>query len=147
MGILKAWFTADGKSIVSYAMHDSVFRIVHLDAKPAEPSQAWWGAYPTPAGRAGVRSPVWMAGFVRDSAGKAIVGAEVSIFDGDKPGSRPIAQTTTNAAGRYLFLDVKIRHVTVRAAARGFATDVKYIHLAWEGDYGDLVLKADPRGN
>jgi len=145
--VLKAWFTADGRSIVSYGVNDTAFRIVHLDGTVSEPVQAWWGASPKPSYRVGVRSPVWMAGFIRDSAKKAIVGAEVSIFDGDRPGSRPIAQTTTNAAGRFLFLDVKIPHVTVRAAARGFATDVMYIHLQWEGDYGDLVLKPDPKGN
>ena len=144
MNIQKAWFTADGRSIISYAMADSVFRIVHLDSRrTVEPVQAWWGPDSRPPWVTPGKPLGWIAGFVRDSAKKAIVGAEVSIFDGDRPGAGPVAQTTTNAAGRFLFLDVKFQHVTVRAAKRGFATDVKYIHLPWGGDYGEIVLKAE----
>ena len=147
MGILKAWFTADGKSIVSYAMHDSVFRIVHLDAKISEPVQAWWGAYPKAYVPNSPQGPGWIAAFVRDSAKKPIVGAEVSLFDGARPGARPVAQTLTNAAGRFLFPDVKFPHATVRAAKRGFATDVQYVHLPPGSDFGEIILKADTRGN
>jgi hypothetical protein len=48
----------------------------------------------------------------------------------------------TNAAGRFLFLDVKIPHVTVRGAKRGYATDVRYVHLPLANS-GDLILKPD----
>ena len=144
MPIQQAWFTADSRSIISYAMADSVFRIVHLDSRRmVEPVQAWWGPDSRPPWATPGKPLGWIAGFVRDSSKKAIVGAEVSIFDGDKPGAGPIAKTTTNAAGRFLFLDVKFQHVTVRAAKRGFATDVKYIHLPWGGDYGEIILKAE----
>ena len=144
MNIQKAWFTADGRSIISYAMADSVFRIVHLDARRMpEPVQAWWGPDSRPSWVTPGRPVGWIAGFVRDSAKKAIVGAEVSIFDGDKPGAGPVARTTTNAAGRFLFLDVMFQHATVRAAKHGFVTDIKYVHLPWGGDYGDIILKAD----
>jgi hypothetical protein len=146
MGILKAWFTADGKSIVSYAMHDSVFRIVHLDAKVSEPVQAWWGAYQKAYVPNSPQGPGWIAAFVRDSAKRPIVGAEVSLFDGARPGARPVAQTLTNAAGRFLFLNVKFPHATVRAAKRGFATDVQYVHLPPGSDFGEIILKEDPRG-
>jgi WD40 repeat protein len=146
MSVQKAWFTADGRSIVAYAMADSVFRIVHLDSRRfAEPVQAWWGAnsWPPPATPGRVLGSI--SGFVRDTAKKAIIGAEVSLFDGDRPGSGPIAQTLTNAAGRFLFLDVKIPHVTLRGAKRGFATDVRYVHLPLANS-GDLILKPDTVG-
>jgi WD40 repeat protein len=149
MGVQKAWFTPDGRSIVSYSLADTVFRIVHLDpqrgrfgALRSDPVQAWWGANSWPPVIPG-RSLGSIFGFVRDSAKKAIVGADVSIFDGDKPGSAPIARTATNAAGRFLLQTIKVQHVSVRASKRGFATDVKYTHLPAQGASVDFELRAD----
>ncbi len=70
-----------------------------------------------------------MVGFVRNSAGEAIVGAEVSIFDGDHPGSAALATTSTDAAGRFLLQAIKVPHVVVRAWKRGFAAKTGYTHL------------------
>lgn len=146
MGVEKAWFTADGRSIVSYSLTDTVFRIVHLDSRWKEPVQAWWGSNSVPAPQTPGRSLGSISGFVRDSAKRAIVGADVSIYDGDKPGSAPIDRTSTNAAGRFLLQTIKVRHVTLRAAKRGFATEVKYTHLPEEYASVDFVLKADTGG-
>ena len=146
MGVQKAWFTPDGRSIVSYSMEDRVFRIVHLDSRRGDPVQAWWGAnsWLPPLTRG--RSFGSIFGFVRDSAKKAIVGADVSIFDGDKPGSAPIGRTSTNAAGRFLIQGVKVLHVTARAEKRGFATGIRYTHLPTQGASVDFVLQADTSG-
>jgi hypothetical protein len=151
--VLKIWFTADGRSIVTYSMNDTVLRIVHLDPRRGtsgalnpEPVQAGWGANSWPAFLAPARRMGSIAGFVRDSARKAIVGANVSIFDGDRPGSAPIGRTSTNAAGRYLLQAIKVPHLIIRAAKRGFVTGTTYAHLPAEGVPVDLSLKADTNG-
>jgi WD40 repeat protein len=151
--LLKAWFTADGKSIVTYAMYDTVFRIVHLDpssgpygAPNSVPVQAWWGANSWPVPSPG-RSLGSIVGFVRDSAHKPIVGADIAAFDGDKPGSAPLARTTTNAAGRFLLQNMKVRHVSVRAMMRGFAPDARNTHLALQEVEVSFELKRDPSGS
>jgi hypothetical protein len=143
-GVQRAWFTADGRSIVSYSMFDSVFRIVHLDSPAREPVQAWWGANSTPAKAPGsVLGSV--SGFVRDSVKKPIVGADVWIFDGDRPGTAPMARTSTNAAGRFLFQAIKMPHVTVRVGKRGFATQIGYAHLPAQEATVDFNLKSDKK--
>jgi WD40 repeat protein len=154
MCVQKAWFTPDGRSIVSYSMADTVFRIVHLDQQRGrfgnlrlETVQAWWPANSWPPSQTAGRTLGSIFGFVRDSSKKAIVGADVSIFDGDKPGSAPIGRTTTNAAGRFLLQAIKVRHVTVRAAKRGFVAEVKYTHLPAQGASVDFNLKADTGGS
>jgi hypothetical protein len=145
--LIRLWFTADSRSIVALAMGDTVLRIVHLDPTggrlgfpSAEPVQAWWGAYlrpPLPPG-ASLGS---ISGFVTDSAKKALVGAEVALFDGDRPGSPRIQLTRTNAAGRFLFQGVKVRHVTLRASKRGFASSEGYTHMPAQGASVDFILK------
>jgi WD40 repeat protein len=140
----KVWFTADGQSLVSYSMFDSVFRVVHLDSRVATPVQAWWGANSTPARPAGSTLGS-VSGFVRDSARKAIVGADVWIFDGDRPGAAPIGRTSTNAAGRFLFQAIRFPHVAVRAAKRGFVTEDGYAHLPAEEATVDFELKAEKK--
>ena len=142
----KAWFTSDGRSIVTHSLGDTVLRIVHLDsreesAESSKPVQALWGAnswLPPPAAARTVSS---IYGFVRDSAGKAIVGADVSIFDGDRPDPKPIGRTSTNTAGRFLLQGIKVRHVIVRAGKRGFGTESSYAHLPNHGNSVDLKLK------
>src|SRR5438105_3578931 len=140
--VFKAWFTADGRSIVTQAWSDSVLRIVDLDGRTAVPTQARWGAYnwqPTPLPPGRVLGSV--VGFVRDSANKPIAGADIAIFDGNRPGSAPLARTSTNAGGHYLLQNVKVPHVTVRVMMRGFAPDVGYAHLPAEMGQVDFVLK------
>jgi hypothetical protein len=146
--VIKTWFTADGKSIVGLAMYDTVLRLVNLDPGKGpfgapNPVEAWWGAHswlPRVPGR-GLGS---ITGFVTDSAKKPIVGVAIAAFDGDKPGSTPLARTTTNAAGRYLLQGVNVAHVTLRAMMSGYAPDVRHTHLAPQGVDASFVLKKDP---
>ncbi|HWL40232.1 MAG TPA: carboxypeptidase regulatory-like domain-containing protein [Gemmatimonadaceae bacterium] len=154
MHVEKLWFTADGKSIVSHSISDSVFRIVHLgpprDSRGSpvidrEPVQASWGAYLPPGSETTGRPLGSISGFVADSAGKAIVGADVSLFDGDRPGSRAVAKASTNAAGRFLLQDVTVRHPMLRAAKRGFGAATRYTHLPAEQLTVDFVLKLEKR--
>jgi hypothetical protein len=146
--VTKMWFTADNKSIVGLAMHDTVLRIVHLEpsggsfARNAVPVQAWWGAHSWPA-RVPGQALGSITGFVRDATQKPLAGVDIAAFDGDKPGSAPLARATTNPAGRYLLQGVNVQHVTVRAMMRGFAPDVRHTHLARQGVDASFELKKD----
>jgi WD40 repeat protein len=144
--LLRIWFTGDGRSIVTYSLNDTALRIVHLDSRRAEPVQAWWGAnsWPTPIPGRALGSVV---GFVRDPEKKPIVGADIAAFDGDKPGSAPLATTTTNVAGRFLLQGLKVRHVSVRAMMRGFAPDARNTHLAAQEVDVSFEMKRDPSGD
>ena len=150
MPVQTAWFTPDGRSIVSYSMTDTVFRIVHLDAAHGAfgapkraPVQAWWAANSWPAPKTPGRSLGSIFGFVRDSAKIPIVGADVSLFDGDRPGSAPIARTSTNAAGRFLAQSIKVQHVVVRAGKRGYSTETRYAHMPAQGAMVDFSLRTN----
>jgi len=141
--VLSAWFSVDGKSIIVAPMFDSVLRVVRLDA-PTTPAQALWPAGSWRQPPTSMRTFGSIVGFVLDQAKKPIVGADIAIFDGDKPGGAPLATTITNAAGRYLLQDVPVRHVVVRAMMRGFASDVGYSHLPAQGAQVDFELKPVP---
>jgi WD40 repeat protein len=148
--LLNAWFTDDGRSIISLAMRDTVLRIVRLDptssrpgARSTEPTQAWWGSSyfiaPKPPG-----TPLGSVyGFVKDSSRNAIVGADITLYDGDRPGSAPLASTRTNAAGRFLLQGIKVRHVALRASKRGFASGMAYTHLPEQGASVAFELKSE----
>jgi hypothetical protein len=147
--VQKAWFTADGRSIVAYASWDSVFRIVHLTPASGQLGgatqtvQAAWGPdswlRPLPPGS--ILGSI--TGFVRDSSKRPIIGANIAIFDGDKPGSAPIARTSTNVAGHFLLQGIKVPHVVVRATKRGFVTNVRYAHFPAREAGVDFELKVD----
>lgn len=141
----RAWFTSDGKSIVTYSMNETVFRIVHLEPMTVdEPVPIRWGGHSPPGATPGT-SLGSISGFVKDSAGKGVVGADVLIFDGDRPGSAAVGRTSTNLAGRYLLQGIKVPHVTVLATKRGFATEVRHTHLPAQGIEMDFDLKAAAR--
>jgi WD40 repeat protein len=141
--VFKAWFTADGRSLVSWEMGDTILRIAHLEPNATSPVQTnpgsvVWSARWHPGGSLGS-----ISGFVRDSARRAIVGADVWIFDGDRPGSAPIGKTSTNAAGRFLLQQIKVPHVIVRAAKQGFTPQEQYVHLPDDEADASIDLKAD----
>jgi WD40 repeat protein len=141
--LLKMWFTADGKSVVSWGMNDTILRIIHLDPAIEKPvardlgSIAW--SRPTAPG-ASLGS---ISGFVTDSSKRAIVGADIWIFDGDRPGSAPIDRTSTNAAGHFLLQRIKAHHVTVRAGKRGFVAGERDVHLPSDEANASMELKTD----
>lgn len=146
----RIWFTADGASIVTYSSGESVFRIVHLDSArrrrdasaAAEPGQATWPAYIDPARQAPDRVRGSVSGFVRLSPSRGLPGAEISLFDGDRPGAPPLARTSTNSAGHFLIQKVRVPHVVVHASKRGFSSAVRYGHFLDDRLTFELELKA-----
>jgi hypothetical protein len=149
--VTKAWFTADGKSIVTHSMWDSVLRVVRLDIPPPvigrniglSPVQAVWGSYIRPANRISTRQSI--TGFVRDSAGRAVVGAKILVHDGNQPRAIPQGQSVTNAAGRFLVQGITARHVIVRAEMQGLGMEIKYVHLPNEHIPVDFLMRRAPR--
>jgi WD40 repeat protein len=144
MQIQKVWFTADSRALVSYSMADSVFKIVHLNPKTTGPTQPSWGAQSWPSPPSGVTLGS-ISGFVRDTANKPIVGVEISIFDGEHPGSPAIAKTETNAAGHFLVQKMRVRHIILRASKPGYLTDEEYAHMSGHEAGLDLVLRPHQR--
>jgi hypothetical protein len=148
----KAWFTPDGRSIVTHASGTAGFRIVHLHpeknrvgVEPRSPDsiQTWWrGNLPRPNVR---QHPRTISGFVRDSVGKGIVKADVSLYDGDRPGSARIARVSTNAAGYYLVENVAPTHVIVQAEKPGFARETIYVHVPTRWIDKDLKMRKTGR--
>jgi hypothetical protein len=141
---VKAWFTADGRSIVVEAMWDTVLRVVHLDQRRSEPVQAVWppNIWPPPGSKERIESSV--AGIITDSARAPVVGADVWVFDGDSADSKPIGRTTTNAAGRFLIQGMTVRHIVVRAGKPGYQTRVAYLHGPGRQIPADFVFARDP---
>ena len=141
--VKKAWFTADGRSIV--ALSSGEFQIVHLgdEGRSPEPVQARGG--PSMGPPSGPPRPRFISGFVRDAEGKGIVRANISLYDGDRPGSARIARVSTNAAGYYLVQDVAPNHVIVQAEKRGFAREIKYVHVPTYGIPVDLKMRETGR--
>jgi len=133
----RAWFTADGQSIIIHQTSEPEFRIIHLDSRKNRlgpdgndlpPVQATWPAWINPEHRPG-RVLGSVSGLVRRASGSAIRDAEVSVFDGDRPGDGPIGLGSTNAAGHYLIQMIRVPHLIVRVAKTGFPSDVKYVHV------------------
>jgi hypothetical protein len=141
--VQKAWFTADGRSII--ALSYGGFLIVHLsnEGKSPEPVQVRWEGYLLP-GNAPPHSRS-IAGFVRDAEGKGIVKADISLYDGDRPESAPIARVSTNAAGYYLVQNVAPSHIIVQAERLGFAREIKYIHVPTYGVPVNLKMRETAR--
>jgi WD40 repeat protein len=141
MSLSNIWFAADGKSIVTRSVNDTVLRIVHIDEPSRTPVQAWWPSDSPAAREMSGRSYGSIFGYVKDSTKMGVMGADVWVYDGDHSGSSPIAHTSTNNAGRYLIQSIKVPHVTLRAGKPGLVTAEKHIHLLpWENTV-DLELK------
>jgi hypothetical protein len=141
--VKKAWFTADGRSIVTLSSGE--FQIVHLgdEGRSREPVQARGG--PSTGPPSGPPRPRFISGFVRDAEGRGIVKADISLYDGDRPGSARIARVLTNAAGYYLVQDLAPSHVIVRAEKLGFAREIKYVHVPTYGIPVDLKMRETGR--
>jgi len=144
-----AWFTADGKAIVTVSHFDDRFRIVYVDptARPAgqdiidDSLTAKLPLGPPPS-----TSPRTIGGIVTGPGPnqRAVAGADVTISDGAAPDA-VIARTTTSPGGYFSFNGIRFRHVLIRVRKPGFAPGVKYIHVSrWEqdGPWG-IELKAE----
>jgi WD40 repeat protein len=128
--ISHAWFSTDGKSIVTVSIFDDHFRIVYVDpkARPAgeeavdTESTARLSLAPPLSPR-----PRTIGATVTGSNDRGVANADVSISNGDVPDS-VIARTTTSSGGYFSFNGIRFRHVLIRVRAPGFTPGVKYIH-------------------
>ena len=134
-----AWFTADGKSIVTRSTFDDRLRIVYVDPNARPATQNILDDSLTaklPLGPPPSTSPRTIGGIVTGPGPnpRAVGGAEAAISNGDMPDS-VIARTTTSPGGYFSFPGIRFRHVLIRVQAPGFAPGVKYIHVnRWEND-------------
>jgi WD40 repeat protein len=146
----RAWFSTDGKSIVTLSTFDDRFRIVYLDpkARPANENvfddslTAQLSLAPPPT-----TGPRTVGGLVTGPNKRAVADAEVAIINGDAPAA-VIARTTTSPGGYFSFNGIRFRHVLVRVRKSGFAPAVRYIHLTGREDDGpwgvELTASASP---
>jgi dipeptidyl aminopeptidase/acylaminoacyl peptidase len=134
-----AWFTPDGKAIITLSHFDDRLRIVYVDPAARPAAQPIFDDSLTaqlPLGPPPSTSPRTIGGVVTGPGPnpRAVGGAEVAISNGDAPDA-VIARTTTSPGGYFSFDGIRFRHVLIRVQKPGFAPGVKYIHVnRWEND-------------
>ena len=141
-----AWFTADGKAIVTLSTFDDRFRIVYVDPTARPAAENIFDDSLTaklPLGPPPSTSPRTIGGIVTGPKQRAVAGAEVAISNGDAPGS-VIARTTTSPGGYFSFNGIKFRHVVICVRKPGFAPGVKYIHVNRWADDGPWGIELTP---
>jgi WD40 repeat protein len=145
-----AWFSADGKSIITLSHFDDRFRIAYVDAGARAAAAARGKLYDDsltaklPLGPPPSNSPRTVAGVVTAATSqRAIPGADVSIMNGDGPDS-VLAHATTSSGGYFSFPGIRFRHVVVRVQKPGFETGVKYIHLMRWSDNDRWSIELTP---
>jgi WD40 repeat protein len=143
--VSRAWFSADGKSIITYSSFDQRLRIVYVDS--AARATAAGNLLDSLTARLPLRppmnSPITVGGTVTASQ-RAVPGAEVSISNGDAPAS-VVSRATTSSGGYFSFPGIRFPHVLIRVGKPGFAPGVKYIHLNVAED-GPPVIELKPAG-
>lgn len=147
-GLSGAWFTADGKAIITLSTFDDRFRIVYVDPTARPATQAIIDDSLTaqlPLGPPPTTTPRTVGGIVTGPGPnqRAVAGAEVSISNGDAPDS-VIARTTTSSGGYFSFNGIGFRHALVRVRKPGFAPGIKYIHLSRWADEGPWGVELTP---
>jgi WD40 repeat protein len=147
-GLSGAWFTADGKAIVTLSTFDDRFRIVYIDPAARPAGQAIIDDSLTaqlPLGPPATTTPRTVGGIVTGPGPnqRAVPGAEVTISDGAAPDA-VIARTTTSSGGYFSFNGIRFRHVLIRVRKPGFATGVSYIHLSRWADEGPWGVELRP---
>jgi hypothetical protein len=143
-----AWFTADGKAIVTFSAFDDRFRIVYVDPSARPTGQDIVDDSLTarlPLGPPPSTSPRTIGGIVTGPGPnqRAVAGAEVAISNGDAPDA-VIARTTTSPGGYFSFNGIRFRHVLIRVRKPGFAPGVKYIHVNRWADDGPWGIELTP---
>jgi WD40 repeat protein len=141
-----AWFSSDGKSIVTVSHFDDRFRVVYVDPNARPVTENIFDDSLTaklPLGPPPSTAPKTIAGIVSGANQRAVAGAEVEISDGDAPAS-VIARTTSSSGGYFSFPGIRFRHVVFRVRKSGFAPAVKYVHVnGWE-DNGPWAIELTP---
>ena len=143
-----AWFTDDGKAIVTLSAFDDRFRIVYVDPAARPPGQAIIDDSLTaklPLGPPPSTAPRTVSGIVTGPGQnqRAVADAEVTISDGAAPDA-VIARTTTSPGGYFSFNGIRFRHVLIRVQKPGFAPGVKYIHVNRWADDGPWGIELTP---
>jgi hypothetical protein len=132
-----AWFSIDGKSIITVSIFDDRFRVVYVDPTARPAAENIFDDSLTaklPLGPPPSIAPRTIGGVVTGPNQRAVAGAEVAISNGDAPDS-VIGRATTSAGGYFSFNGIRFRHVLIRVQKTGFAPGVKYIHVnAWADD-------------
>lgn len=141
-----AWFTSDGKAIVTLSTFDDRLRIVYVDPAARPDAQKIFDDSLTaqlPLGPPATTTPRTIGVTVMGPNQRAVAGAEVEISNGDAPDA-VVARTTASSGGYASFTGIRFRHVLIRARSPGFAPAVKYIHVArWEND-GPWLIELAP---
>ena len=141
-----AWFTADGKAIVTVSTFDDRFRIVYVDPAARPASQDIFDDSLTaqlPLGPPPSTSPRTIGGIVSSPNQRAVADADVTISDGATPDS-VIARTTTSPGGYFSFNGIRFRHVVIRVQKPGFAPGIKFIHMRGWGNDGPWGIELTP---
>jgi WD40 repeat protein len=146
--LFAAWFTADGKAIVTLSHFDNQFRIVYVDPTARPAGQAIIDDALTaklPLGPPPTTTPRTVGGIVTGPGPnqRAVAAAEVTISDGAAPDAI-IARTTTSSGGYFSFTGIRFRHVLIRVRKPGFAPGIKYIHLSRWADEGPWGIELTP---
>jgi len=143
-----AWFTADGKAIVTVSHFDDRFRIVYVDPTARPARQAIIDDSLTaklPLGPPPSTSPRTIGGIVTGPGPnpRAVAGADVTISDGAAQDA-VIARATTSPGGYFSFNGIRFRHVLIRVSKPGFAPGVRYIHVNRWADDGPWGIELTP---
>jgi WD40 repeat protein len=141
-----AWFTADGKAIITLSGFDDRFRIVYIDPTARPEWQPIFDDSATaklPIGPPATTLPRTIGCIITGPNQRAVADAEVTISDGDAPDS-VVARATTSPGGYVSFNGIRFRHVIIRVQKAGFAPGVKYIHLTGWGDGGPWGIQLKP---
>jgi len=143
-----AWFTADGKAIITLSAFDDRFRIVYVDPSARPAGQDIVDDSLTaklPLGPPPSTSPRTIGGIVTGPGPnqRAVAGAEVTISDGAAPDA-VIARTTTSPGGYFSFNGIRFRHVLIRVRKPGFAPGGKYIPVNRWADEGPWGIELTP---
>jgi len=142
-----AWFTTDGKAIVTFSAFDDRFRIVYVDSTARPAGQPILDDSLTarfPLGPRPSTSPRTIGGIVTGPNQRAVADAEVAISNGDAPDSA-VARATTSSGGYFSFNGIRFRHIVIRVRKPGFAPGVKYIHLDRFNNDGPWGIELKPR--
>ncbi|HJQ54230.1 MAG TPA: carboxypeptidase regulatory-like domain-containing protein [Gemmatimonadaceae bacterium] len=148
--ISRAWFSADGKSIITFSTFDDRFRIVYVDSAQRAAAAARGLLQDDsltaklPLGPPPSTTPRTVGGVVTSTTNqRAVADAEVTISEANAPDS-VVARTTTSSGGYFSFPGIRFRHVVVHVRKIGFQTGVKYIHLNRWADEGPWSIELTP---
>ena len=142
--VYSAWFLPDGKTVVTYSLYDTVFRVVNVESPPNVSEPVTW--VDSNAVQLVYRpgDPRTIGGVVTGPNQRAVPSADVELMNGDEP--RVVVQRAVTSAGGYFsFYRVTFPHVIVRVRKTGFQEGLLYFHQR-RFDLGPLAIELKPTG-